>query len=320
MAGILGWVGLGGMNPGRPGSGKGYAPAGAWQETAPPRPGREEAYSPPRSALEGLGENALSETRCRRAAPLAGREDEEAFSVDHGLHPWLIAARRLRRRTLGWSRLRSSTGFAYTWLLLTMSSKAIYEWVKKIHMYSGLLTFTAFVIWGVTGVNGVFLPKPGEFTPPPVSSVREVPFQADDSLDDRELAKAIFDTIQVPLAGGHYNIHRDEDLNLAFNVFTINGGRQVTFLEDQGIVRVEHRANSFLSYLSSVHTAHSHRHQLTLASSAWGYYNEFSTWAFLFMTASGVYMWLATRPGMRWAQLSFLGMAALTAALWIAIR
>lgn len=196
----------------------------------------------------------------------------------------------------------------------------IYEWVNKIHMYAGLLTFTAFVIWGVTGVHAVFLPKPGEYTPPPVSSVREVPFEADGSMDDRELAKAIFEKIDIPLAGGRYNIHRDEDLNLAFNVFTINGGREVTFLEEQGVARVEHRANSLLSFLSSMHTAHSGRHKMTWASTAWGYYNELSIWAFLFMTISGVYMWLATRPKIRWAQATFVGMAALTAALWFVVR
>lgn len=201
-----------------------------------------------------------------------------------------------------------------------MSSKAIYTWVLKIHMYAGLLTFTAFVIWGVTGVHAVFLPEPGGFTPPPVSSLKEVPFESDGSLDDKQLAEAIFNAIEIPLAGGRYNVHRDENLNLAFNVFTINGGREVTFLEEQGVVQVAHRANDLLGYLSSMHTAHSGRHRLTPAASAWGYYNEMSIWAFLFMTLSGVYMWLATRPKIRWAQLSFAGMAALTVALWLAIR
>lgn len=201
-----------------------------------------------------------------------------------------------------------------------MSSKFIYTWVQKIHMYAGLLTFMAFVIWGITGVHGGFTPPPGGFTPPPVSSVREMPYQADGSLDDKELAKAIFEMIDIPLAGGRYNIHRDDDLNLSFNVFTINGGRVVTFQEEEGIVRVEHRKNSLMSYLSSMHTAHSGRHRLMWAATAWGYYNEMSIWAFLFMTASGVYMWLATRPKMRWAQASFLGMAALSVALWIVIR
>ena len=196
----------------------------------------------------------------------------------------------------------------------------IYKWVQKIHMYTGLLTFMAFVVWGVTGVRAVFLPSPGNYAPPEVSSEREVRFNGAEDLDDEHLSREIFEAIKIPLSGGHYNVHRDDQLNLAFNVFTINGGREVTFLEDQGIVRIAHRRNSLWSYLSSMHTAHSHRHQLRVPARAWGYFNEFSTWAFFFMTISGVYMWIATRPGLRWAQISFGGMAALTLLLWILIR
>ena len=187
---------------------------------------------------------------------------------------------------------------------MASNKKLLYEWVKKIHMYSGLLTFTAFVVWGVTGVSAVFLPPPGQYTPPPVSSVQEIRFQAAGSLGDQKLAQAIYETVRIPLAGGRYNVHRDEQSNLAFNVFTINGGREVTFLEKDGIVRIAHRGNSLWGYLSSMHTAHSRRHRLTPPAIAWGYFNELSTWAFLFMTFSGLYMWIATRPGLRWAELS----------------
>jgi hypothetical protein len=69
-----------------------------------------------------------------------------------------------------------------------------------------------------------------------------------------------------------------------------------------------------------MHTAHSGRHQLTVMSSLWGYFNEFSTWAFLFMTFSGLYLWIATRPGLRWAQLTLAATVVVTAALWFAIR
>ena len=203
---------------------------------------------------------------------------------------------------------------------MAKKSKVLYEWVKKIHMYSGLLTFTAFVVWGITGVHAVFLPAPGEFQPPPVTSVKEVAYQAQGNLDDQALSRAIYEAIDVPLAGGRYNVHRDKESNLAFNVFTINGGREVTFLEDKGMVRIAHRSNDLLGYLSSMHTAHSRRHQLKAAVIAWGYFNEMSTWAFLFMTFSGVYMWIATRPKLRWAQLSLAGVVVTTVVLWIAIR
>lgn len=201
-----------------------------------------------------------------------------------------------------------------------MNKKFLYEWLKKLHMYSGLLTFTAFVVWGITGVHAVLLPPPDQYKPPPVSSAREIPFQATGNIDDEALAQAIFNVSNIPLAGGRYNVHRDQQLNLAFNVFTINGGREVTFFEEKGIVHIAHRANSLWDYFSSMHTAHTRRHRLTPAAIAWGYFNEISTWAFLFMTLSGIYLWIATRPGLRWAQLSLAGMAGLTLLLWITIR
>src|SRR5262245_61718602 len=119
-----------------------------------------------------------------------------------------------------------------------MTQKLFYEWTKKIHMYSGLLTFTAFVVWGITGIHAVFLAPPGGFQPPPVSSQREFVYQASGQLDDQQLAKAITAAANIPLAGGSYAVHRDAQSNLAFNVFTINGGREVTYLEEKGLVRV----------------------------------------------------------------------------------
>jgi hypothetical protein len=36
--------------------------------------------------------------------------------------------------------------------------KKIFAYAKKLHMYAGLLTFSAFLVWGITGVEAVFLP------------------------------------------------------------------------------------------------------------------------------------------------------------------
>ena len=193
----------------------------------------------------------------------------------------------------------------------------MYEWVKKIHMYAGLLTFTAFVVWGVTGIHAVFLPPPDGYAPPEISSEREIPFRAPGHLNDIELAKHIFETVDIALAGGHYNVHRDEDLNPAFFVFTVNGRRDVTYIEEQGVVRIAHRRNDLVGFLSSMHASHSRRGPRAPAARLWGFYNEFSTWAFLFMTLSGVYMWLVTRPGLRWAQASAAALAALSIFLWV---
>ncbi len=196
----------------------------------------------------------------------------------------------------------------------------MHYWMKKIHMYAGLLTFTALVVWGVTGVMAVLAPAPGDFKPPDVSSQEERPFQVPGNLDDKELARQVYDSLDLPLRGGHYNVHRDEDSNLVFFVFTANGRRDVTLFEDEGKVRIEYRRNSLAGYLSTMHTANSRRGAADRPVRLWAIYNEFATWAFTFMTLSGVYLWLATRPRLLWAQLSFGGAFAVCLALWIATK
>jgi len=196
----------------------------------------------------------------------------------------------------------------------------MYEWTKKLHMYAGLLTFTAFVVWGITGIHAVFLPAPGSWQPPEVSERRSVALEAPGDLDDEALARHIFDAVDIPLAGGHYDVHRDEDANLAFFVFTVNGRRDVTYLEDRGQVLIAQRENTLGGFLSSMHTAHSRRGPAALPARVWAWYNEISTWAFLFMTLSGVYLWLATRPGLRWARWVTAATVALAVLLWLATR
>lgn len=196
----------------------------------------------------------------------------------------------------------------------------MYEWVKKLHMYSGLLTFSAFVVWGVTGIHGAFTPPPSEGGPAEISSTEEIPLEAPGNLNDADLARFVYDHIDIPLRGGHYNVHRDEQANLAFFVFTANGRRDVTYFEDQKKVRLQIRQNNLAEFLSTIHTSHSGRGPMTPAARAWGVYNELSTWAFLFMTLSGVYLWVDTRPGMRWAQLIAAVSVGSAVVLWFATR
>jgi hypothetical protein len=201
-----------------------------------------------------------------------------------------------------------------------MAKRAILKWTKKLHTYSGLLTFTAFIVWGIIGVAGAFAPGPGNYQPPDVSEVREVAMAVPANLDDRELARHVYDNLDIPLRGGHYNIRREPDGNLAFYVFTASGRRDVTYLEDRGIARMEVRQNNIFGFLSTMHTAFSNRGPQTEAARLWGYYNEVAAWAFFFMTVSGLYLWLDTRPGMRWAQLIAAGSIGFSVVLWLVTR
>lgn len=196
----------------------------------------------------------------------------------------------------------------------------MYEWMKKIHMYTGLLSFMAFVVWGVTGVHAVFLPGPGGYQPPQVAAEEEFPFEGPGDLDDKQLAQRIFDAVRPPMTDGYYNVHRNADGHLAFLSYGANGPRDFTYLEDQKLVRIAFRDNGLADFLSSMHASHSRRGPPELSARLWGYYNEFSTWAFLFMALSGVYMWVVTRPGLPWAQLCIGGAAVVGVILWVITR
>jgi hypothetical protein len=196
----------------------------------------------------------------------------------------------------------------------------MYDWMKKIHMYAGLFSFMAFVIWGVTGILAVFLPPPGEWRPPAITMQREFPFVVAENMDDKEVAREIYAAAGLTMAGGYYNVHRNDAGNLAFIAFSTNGQRDITYLEKERRVRIDFRDGGLGDFLSNMHTGHSRRGPPDLSSRLWGYYNEFSTWAFLFMVLSGIYLWLATRPGMRWALILMSATATATLVLWSATR
>jgi len=122
------------------------------------------------------------------------------------------------------------------------------------------------------------------------------------------------------MVGGYYNVHRDDTGNLAFLAYSANGQRELTYLEKERRVRVVFRDSGLGDFLSSMHAGHSRRGAPDSSSRLWGYYNEFSTWAFLFMVLSGIYLWVATRPGMRWALVLSTATIAMTVVLWVTTR
>lgn len=196
----------------------------------------------------------------------------------------------------------------------------MYRWMKRLHTYAGLLSFTAFLVWGIAGIHAVFLPPPGAWQPPPVVGRREILYQAPGNLDDRALAQQLVALAAIPLASRPANIRRDNQHNVSFEVYTVNGRWDLSYQEQAHKLVIEERRNDLWDFLSAMHAGHSRRGPPHLATRLWGVYNEFSTWAFFFMVLSGAYLWLATRPGMRWAQVVAGGSAALFVLLWVVTR
>ncbi len=195
----------------------------------------------------------------------------------------------------------------------------MFVWIKKLHMYAGLLTFTALVVWGIAGIHAVFLPAPGSQETLP-AEVREIAWKAPGNLDDKALSRAAIAASGLRTVGQPVLHRRDEQQNLTFAVFGPNGRRDLTYLESEGKLRMEIRRNSLAAFLSESHAGSSRRGPPEWGARVWGVYNEFSNWAFAFLIFSGIYLWLATRPRIVWAWSTLALAAAIVAALWWGAR
>ena len=195
------------------------------------------------------------------------------------------------------------------------------SWIKRLHMYAGLLCVSSLLVYGVVGIVAMLEDAPEkrakakpevffrDFVPPP-------------NLSDVEMGQHIMDHFPLPLANPipQWALKRDKENNLVLNYYTVNGMTGVTVLEKEKKLRFEKTTVGFLDFLNRIHATTIRAEVPDLRVRGWIYYNEFSIWAMSFMTISGLYLWLASRPGWRWAQVSLASGLALFAALYWAIR
>ncbi|MEZ5403767.1 MAG: PepSY domain-containing protein [Bryobacteraceae bacterium] len=179
-------------------------------------------------------------------------------------------------------------------------------WIKRLHMYAGLLSLTILFIFGIVGLTGLMLPVPSERKQPEFVG-REEAFAVPPNMSDRELAQAAWEKLAPPVTGPPppFSIRRDANRNLVFQVFGPNGPTRVTVLENDGKLRVETRRNLWWQYFNVLHETHIRSTVPDLIVRLWTWYNEFSIWTLMFLSLSGIWLWLAAKPGWRWAQLSF---------------
>lgn len=187
------------------------------------------------------------------------------------------------------------------------STLALTRWIKKIHMWVGLLNFTILIIFGIIGIAASILPRPAD-RPRPAATMRTVAYVAPGNLDDQALANAIQAFLDIPLTSSpvpSYAIRRDEDQRLRVSLFTPAVRFETTLLENDGKLEISEQPFDVWQYLF-------HLHELTPRAAGpdwrlrvWTWYMELSIWSLILMALSGVYLWSAARPGYRWGQVSF---------------
>jgi hypothetical protein len=186
-------------------------------------------------------------------------------------------------------------------------------------MYVGLLNFSNLIVFGIAGPAATFqgghqrrmeadAPRYERFTPPPGST-------------DRQIADLVFDRFQFPLTDpvGDWAIHRDATGNLPLEFWTVNGIHRVLYEPEQNRLRIQTSRSSLPFFLDDMHTVND-LNQRDWRMRAWAWKTHFAIWSLLAMAISGVYMWVASRPGYRIAQYSFAGGAAIFILLYFATR
>jgi hypothetical protein len=185
--------------------------------------------------------------------------------------------------------------------------------IQKTHTYAGLLTFVNLMVFGIVGLSATLGSRPQD----PVPEVRSEPFVVEPNLTDRQVAERVCSLLDLSLATPIQSavIQHDARNNLLLDFWHANGRHRVTVLERESRLRVEVMRNSLWSYLGTLHATTAAFHSGDWRMQLWADYNELAMWCFLVMLASGVALWLLSRPRHRWAQCSLAVGCALVAAL-----
>jgi hypothetical protein len=189
------------------------------------------------------------------------------------------------------------------------------RWIKRLHIYAGLLNFSILMIFGIAGLAATFRVE-RRFD----VSVETRPFLPPANATDYDAAMAAYATLDLPLASPppRNAVHRDANHNVSFMTYAPSGPRVVTLVERDQQVRVERRRNRLWHFFDNLHATTSANSAVDLRMRMWTWYVEFSIWSLIWMSISGIYLWLSARPAHRWAQAAFaLGAGGFGVLYWV---
>jgi hypothetical protein len=192
------------------------------------------------------------------------------------------------------------------------------DFLKRLHIWVGLFNLTALAVFALTGLWAVIpdlaMPDPaGTFT---------LPYTPPGTFTDQQVADDLFERLRLPLAGRvpEWAVRRNDANVLVLSYNSVNGAYVVTLDEPGHQAVVSHRRNRLGAFLSQAHSTTLYRAEPDLRVRLWALYMDLSIAGLLFMTATGLWLWLTSRPRLWWAWAAFAGGAGLFAVLWMVTR
>lgn len=177
------------------------------------------------------------------------------------------------------------------------------NWIKKIHIYAGLLNFTILCIFGLAGLV-VTAEAPDIFHAGNKPVATMVPFTPPPSASDKEVA-ALITSQYKPAKSGPANPRRNAQHQLTMDFYSVNGLVRMTLLEGQNQLQVETFRNSIWRFFDNAHATTFQENLSDWAPNAWALYIEISIWSLMLMAMTGTWLGLTSRWNFWWTKASF---------------
>jgi hypothetical protein len=194
----------------------------------------------------------------------------------------------------------------------------INRWIRKIHIYLGLLNFSTLMILGLVGLAAT-LESCGTLDNKDEPEAVIPGFVAPAAASDSEVAHRIAETVKPPHAGQPVT-HRNKANQLVIDFYSVNGHVQVTLLEAEHKLLIQTSQNSIWGYLVGLHATTIADETTDNAVRVWEWYMELLIWSLTFMALSGVWLGISTRWHWRWTRISLAAGCAAFAALYLLER
>jgi hypothetical protein len=181
-------------------------------------------------------------------------------------------------------------------------------------MWVGLFNLTVLIVFAVTGLEATIWPAVTAS-----SDVRFVPYEAPGDFSDADIAADVYETLDPPMSGPipEWALQRNATNALVLDFYSPNGVVRVTVLEPERQLRVEQTRHSLGAFMSAMHVTTWFTSPPDLRVRLWGLYVDLSIFSLLFMAVTGVWLWLASRPRLWWAQASLAAGSGAFALLWL---
>src|SRR4051794_23411293 len=158
-------------------------------------------------------------------------------------------------------------------------------WIRKIHMYLGLVNFSLLIVFGLAGLVVTF-EAPDIFKQKQPPAVASLEFSPPPSASDREVGQLLAQLLQ-PAHAGPPVIRRNGANQLITEFYSVNGMLRVTLLENEHRIQTQTFRNSIWRFIDNAHATTISEEARGGSVQAWAWYIELSIWSLIAMTLSG---------------------------------